>query len=57
MITTDFEPTVPEPSEEDIERMILGHCDTVAIDGCEPVDPDGCCEHGQPSWLVYMGLI
>ena len=27
-----------------------------AIDGCH-VDPDGCCEHGCPSWLLAFGLI
>lgn len=21
------------------------------------VDPDGCCEHGRPSWLLVLGMI
>jgi hypothetical protein len=27
-----------------------------ALDGC-PVEPDGICPHGHPSWLRYLGLI
>ena len=27
-----------------------------ATDGCE-VEPDGTCEHGNPSWLIAEGLI
>jgi len=27
-----------------------------ATDGCW-VEPDGSCEHGQPSWLLELGLI
>ncbi len=27
-----------------------------AIDGCW-VEADGTCEHGQPSWLLAMGMI
>jgi hypothetical protein len=27
-----------------------------ATDGCQ-VEPDGWCEHGHVSWLVYLGLI
>ena len=28
-----------------------------ATDGCCPVDPDGHCEHGEPSWLFHLGFI
>jgi hypothetical protein len=28
-----------------------------AIDGCSSIEPDGHCEHGQPSWLLAMGYI
>ena len=27
-----------------------------ATDGCR-VEPDGICEHGQPSWLLHLGSI
>jgi hypothetical protein len=27
-----------------------------ATDGCY-VEPDGVCEHGHPSWLLYWGYI
>jgi hypothetical protein len=38
----------PPTAEED------GGCE--ATDGCF-VEPDGTCEHGQPSWLLALGLI
>jgi hypothetical protein len=31
-----------------------GGCE--ALDGCW-IEPDGHCEHGYPSWLIYMDLI
>ena len=31
-------------------------CGCEAIDGCW-VEPDGTCQHGQPSWLLAMGMI
>jgi len=49
------EPTVEEPSMEDLEEMIFdGDC--WATDGC-PIEPDGTCPHGHPSWLLRLGLI
>jgi len=36
------------------EWMDEGFCE--ATDGC-PVEPDGECEHGCPSWLVVLGMI
>lgn len=27
-----------------------------ATDGCR-VEPDGICQHGYPSWLIYLGYI
>lgn len=27
-----------------------------ATDGCT-VEPDGTCEHGNPSWMIALGLI
>ena len=53
-----FTPTVPQPTEEELVGMCI--TDTLtpwAIDGCEGVDPDGHCVHGQPSWPVYLELI
>jgi len=48
-------PTVPEPEVEDlVEWESEGGCE--ATDGCY-VEPDGVCEHGYPSWLLWMGLI
>jgi len=44
-----------EPDTETLaEWMSDDGCE--AIDGCW-VEPDGKCEHGQPSWLLYLGLI
>ena len=49
------EPTEPEPDLEMLERWTFdGVCE--ATDGCE-IEPDGVCEHGYPSWLLYVGLI
>jgi hypothetical protein len=49
------EPTMEQPEiEELIEMESDGGCD--ATDGCW-VEPDGVCEHGHPSWLLYMGMI
>jgi hypothetical protein len=43
------------PSIEELEEMMSDcYCDTP--DGCA-VEPDGHCPHGQPSWLIIMGLI
>ena len=48
-------PTVPTPSEEDLEEMLFDGC-VEASDGCT-VEPDGVCPHGHPSWLVRLGLV
>ena len=43
------------PSIKTLERWVSeGGCK--AVDGCT-CDPDGNCEHGNPSWLLVMGLI
>ena len=50
----------PEPTEEEPKLELLeewqdeGGCE--ATDGCW-VEPDGVCEHGHPSWLLYLKLI
>lgn len=48
-------PTEPEPDYAQLEEWVF---DSVveATDGCR-VEPDGRCEHGHVSWLIYMGLI
>ena len=28
-----------------------------ATDGICWIEPDGVCEHGHPSWLLYLGMI
>ena len=49
------EPTMKQPTIKQLmEWMDSGKCK--ATDGCI-VEPDGTCEHGYPSWLLYGGLI
>lgn len=31
--------------------------ENTATDGCEPVEPDGHCEHGHASVLLALGMI
>ena len=54
------DPTWPEPLEEypSMEEIEMWVMDSVvdATDGCS-VEPDGTCQHGYPSWLLYVGLI
>jgi hypothetical protein len=50
------EPTTPEPTEEDIRDMVFDAMTPEATDGC-PIEPDGVCQHGHPSWLLQLGLI
>ncbi len=49
------EPTSPAPTmDEVIAWESEGYCE--ATDGCS-IEPDGTCEHGHPSWMLYFGLI
>jgi hypothetical protein len=49
------EPTCPIPEWEDLEEWFLDSvCE--ATDGCI-VEHDGTCEHGHPSWFLYLDLI
>lgn len=41
---------------EDMMERSMGDETVEALDGC-PVEDDGTCHHGYPSWLVYAGLI
>lgn len=50
------EPTVTEPSHDDVQYM-MREASCEAIDGCDCVEADGHCEHGMPSWPVYLGYI
>ena len=49
------EPVEPKPELEQVEYWTVDSvCE--ATDGCQ-VEPDGVCEHGYPSWLLYLGLV
>ena len=48
-------PVTEEPSLEQLEDWVYDSvCEST--DGCI-VEPDGICEHGHPSWLLYLGMI
>ena len=44
------------PSLEELQRQVEEDGGCAATDGCF-VEPDGTCNHGQPSWLLALGLI
>jgi hypothetical protein len=44
------------PSLEELQRQVEEDGGCAATDGCS-VEPDGTCDHGQPSWLLVLGLI
>jgi hypothetical protein len=48
------EPMDAPSLEQLLEWQEEGGCE--ATDGCW-VEPDGCCQHGEPSWLLARGLI
>jgi hypothetical protein len=43
------------PSLEELQRQVEEDGGCEATDGCF-VEPDGHCEHQQPSWLLALGL-
>jgi hypothetical protein len=48
-------PTIPQPGLRDLEEwMEDGGCE--ATDGCR-TEVDGICEHGYPSWFIYLRLV
>jgi hypothetical protein len=47
---------LPRPSLQELQRQVEEDGGCEATDGCF-VEPDGTCEHGQPSWLLALGLI
>jgi hypothetical protein len=51
------EPTVPEPSFEELEEWMWDLGEVQATDGCEGIEPDGECVHGHVSWLRYLGIL
>lgn len=49
------EPTMPHPTVDQLEEwMVDSICE--ATDGCA-IEQDGVCEHGHPSWFLYLGVI
>lgn len=61
MATRGPKPTVPEPSEDELEAMLRDHVMDNEVsfettDGCD-AEADGVCYHGRPTWLRYYGLI
>ena len=49
-------PLQPPNVETLIEWEAEGGCEAACPHGCW-VEPDGVCSHGNPSWLLKMGLI
>jgi hypothetical protein len=50
------EPTMAAPSIEELQAIVFDEENCYATDGCT-IEPDGVCEHGHPSWLLYLGMI
>jgi hypothetical protein len=44
------------PDQEQAMEMVMEGT-AEATDGCDGIEPDGECEHGYPSWPLYLGLI
>jgi hypothetical protein len=49
-------PTVDQPNDDQLEAWLMDVEVCESTDGC-PVDMDGTCPHGFPSWLRYLGLV
>ena len=49
-------PTTKQPSIKTLEKWVYDIEMPKATDGC-PIEPDGVCEHGHPSWLLVLGYI
>jgi len=47
------DPTTDQPEMDELEFMIFDST-VEATDGCT-VEPDGVCEHGHASWLLFLG--
>ncbi len=49
---------ITEPSLNELRAaMFDGTVWAACPFSCEIAEPDGYCEHGRPSWLLYYGLI
>jgi hypothetical protein len=49
-------PTTKPPSIKTMERWVSDGV-ARATDGCGGIEPDGYCQHGNPSWLIRLGFI
>jgi hypothetical protein len=59
--TTDLDDTTKTLDPPDLETLIRweaedGGCEAACVHACW-VEPDGYCPHGNPSWLLKLGLI
>ena len=48
-------PTMPRPTMEQFEEWCISPI-CQATDGCA-ISQDEVCEHGHPSWLLYLNII
>ena len=51
------EPTTEQPDMDTLMEWAIFDGDCEATDGCCPIEPDGVCPHGHPSWLLRLGMI
>ena len=49
-------PTDDEPTIDELESWMLDIEFPRATDGCEPMESDGVCQHGHPSWMIIFDL-
>lgn len=49
-------PTSPEPDFVALATQLVDAC-AEATDGCFPLEPDGVCAHGHPTWLRCLGVV
>lgn len=49
-------PTSLEPNFVALAGQLIDAC-AEATDGCFPLEPDGVCEHGHPTWLRRRGVV
>ncbi len=50
------DPTSPEPDFVALAGQLIDAC-AEATDGCFPLEPDGVCAHGHPTWLRRLGVV
>ncbi len=56
MIETKWPEPIEDEPEDEMLRLWSFDGIAEATDGCR-IEPDGICEHGYPSWLLYLELI